>query len=129
MLNSANTLTTSFAVTLTQWSLITVTYVYDIDYGCFQYIYEGTNEIGSSRVTANCFQTFDPTNDIIRIGGPPTFLGGIKNLHIYTPGSVRVGGIFHLTLDTKITLFSAMLCVIFLFSSIGVHRTSNMSFM
>ena len=85
----------------TQWKHITATYVYDSNYGCYQYIYLGATEIASSREMAAGSQPFDPVNDIVRIGAPWGYLGEMKNLHIYSPGSVRVGGIFLFDLRLK----------------------------
>ena len=74
------------------WSQVTVSFILQTIKAStnllFIYI-NGVADIKEYGLTVGTI-TFTPSTDVVRIGGPNSFLGSFKQLSIYSPGSLQV---------------------------------------
>jgi len=89
---SSTPITTTTALTLSTWTMVTTTYSVSTNAGRTRlWIYFGsTLVVADAAMTIPTIPMTFATTDIVRIGGPTTFLGKIVNFRIYSPGSLVV---------------------------------------
>jgi len=89
---SLSTTSTNGVLSAGTWSLVTVSFIlqtvatgYNL---AWIYINGGTPATATTITTGTVIWT--PSTDVFHIGGPSSFLGSIKELSIYSPGSMSV---------------------------------------
>ena len=89
------------------WSLVTVSFIlatFSTNTNlAWIYINGGTPTTSTSLAVGTI--TWTPSTDVVRVGGPSSFLGSIKELSIYSPGSMNVNSRTFEIVWFKITLF------------------------
>lgn len=90
--STSKSTTAAYALSAGTWTLVTVSYVLQTvrsDRNLVLIYINGVAVVTSYDLTVGTI-TFTPSTDVVRIGGPTSFLGSIKELSIYTPGSLHV---------------------------------------
>jgi len=83
---------TTIALSTTDWTQVTVSFIiqtFRSNANLIAIYLNGVNNIMNYALTVGTV-TFAPTTDVVRIGGPGSFLGSLKGLSIYSPGSLHV---------------------------------------
>ena len=83
---------TTTLLTTGTWAQITVSFILQTvlkNLNLLAIYINGVNDIMAYDLTVGTL-TFTPSTDIVRVGGPTSFLGSLKELSIYSPGSLSV---------------------------------------